>query len=94
VSDLIEGIYRLMMSGYDLPVNIGNPTELTMLQFAGQIIRATRSHSKIVFKPLPQDDPKQRKPDITKAKKILKWQPKVPLAEGMKKTIAYFKGKV
>src|SRR6186713_3104803 len=67
VSDLIEGIYRLMMSGYDLPMNIGNPTELTMLQFAEEIIRATRSRSRIAFKPLPQDDPKQRRPDITKA---------------------------
>src|SRR5271156_5884948 len=67
VSDLVEGIYRLMMSGYALPVNIGNPTEMTMLQFAEEIVRVTRSKSKIVFKPLPQDDPKQRKPDITKA---------------------------
>ena len=94
VSDLIEGIYRLMMSDYDLPVNIGNPTEMTMLQFADAIIGAVKSKSKIVHKPLPQDDPKQRKPDIAKAKKILKWEPKVPLAEGMKKTIAYFKRKV
>jgi len=94
VSDLIEGIYRLMMSNYDLPVNIGNPTELTMLQFAKEIIRATKSKSKIVHKPLPQDDPKQRKPDISKAKKILKWEPKVPLAKGLTDTIAYFKTKV
>ena len=94
VADLIEGIYRLMMSEYDLPVNIGNPAEMTMLQFAETIIKATRSRSKIVYQPLPQDDPKQRKPDITKAKKILKWEPKVPLAEGMKATIAYFKTKV
>jgi nucleoside-diphosphate-sugar epimerase len=83
-----------MMSDYDLPVNIGNPAEMTMLQFADAIIRATQSQSKIVHKPLPQDDPKQRKPDINKAKKILKWEPKVPLAEGMKKTIVYFKRKV
>jgi dTDP-glucose 4,6-dehydratase len=94
VSDLIEGIYRLMMSDYDMPVNIGNPVEMTMLQFADAIIKATNSKSKIVHKPLPQDDPKQRKPDISKAKKILKWEPKVKLAEGMKKTIAYFKTKV
>ena len=94
VSDLIEGIYRLMMSGYDLPVNIGNPTELTMLQFAGQIIRATGSRSKIVFKPLPQDDPKRRRPDITRAKKILDWEPKVPLANGLTQTIKYFKTKI
>ena len=94
VSDLVEGIYRLMMSRYDLPVNIGNPTELTMVQFAEQIIRATRSKSKIAFKPLPQDDPKQRKPDITKARKILGWTPQVPLNEGLKDTIAYFRAKV
>ncbi len=94
VSDLIEGIYRLMMSDYDMPVNIGNPTELTMLQFAEVIIKATKSRSKIVHKPLPQDDPKQRKPDITKAKTILKWEPKVLLAKGMKTTIAYFRQKV
>jgi dTDP-glucose 4,6-dehydratase len=94
VSDLIEGIYRLMMSNYDLPVNIGNPAELTMLQFAEEIIRATNSKSKIVFKPLPQDDPKQRKPDITKAKKFLKWEPKVKLADGLTDTIAYFRKKV
>jgi dTDP-glucose 4,6-dehydratase len=94
VSDLIEGIYRLMMSDYNLPVNIGNPAELTMCQFAEEIIRATQSRSKIVFKPLPQDDPKQRKPDITKAKKLLKWEPKVKLADGLTDTIAYFKTKV
>jgi len=94
VSDLIEGIYRLMMSSYNLPVNIGNPAELTMLKFAEEIIRATNSKSKIVFKPLPQDDPKQRKPDITKAKKLLKWEPKVKLADGLTDTIAYFRKKV
>ncbi len=94
VSDLIEGIYRLMMSRYDLPVNIGNPAELTMRQFADQIIRATRSQSRIVFKPLPQDDPKQRKPDIAKAKKILRWSPRVSLSEGLTDTIAYFRTKV
>jgi len=94
VSDLIEGIYRLMMSAYDLPVNIGNPTEMTMVQFAEQIIQATGSKSKLVYKPLPQDDPKQRKPDITKAKAILKWEPKVKLAEGLTDTIAYFRTKV
>ena len=94
VSDLIEGIYRLMMSVYDLPVNIGNPSELTMVEFAEQIIRATQSKSKLVFKPLPQDDPKQRKPDITKARKYLQWEPKVALAEGLTDTIAYFRTKV
>jgi len=96
-SDLIEGIYRLMMcddKGANLPVNIGNPTELTMVEFAREIIRATAAKSKIVFKPLPQDDPKQRKPDITRARKLLKWEPKVPLAEGLAQTIAFFRGKV
>ena len=94
VSDLVEGIYRLMMSDYPLPVNIGNPAELTMRQFAEEIIRATKSKSKIVFKRLPQDDPKQRKPDITKAEKILGWSPRVPLPQGLTDTIAYFRGKI
>jgi dTDP-glucose 4,6-dehydratase len=94
VSDLIEGIYRLMLSNYDLPVNIGNPAELTVLDFAKEIIRATHSRSKIAFKPLPQDDPKQRQPDITKARKLLRWEPKVDLAEGLVKTIEYFRQKV
>jgi dTDP-glucose 4,6-dehydratase len=94
VSDLIEGIYRLMMSGYALPVNIGNPMEMTMLQFADEIIKATRSRSKIAFKSLPQDDPKQRRPDIAKARKLLKWEPKVKLSEGLVKTIDYFRTKI
>jgi dTDP-glucose 4,6-dehydratase len=94
VSDLIEGIYRLMLSNYDLPVNIGNPSEMTVLEFAKRIISATRSRSRIAFKPLPQDDPKQRQPDISKAKKLLKWEPKVSLEEGLVKTIEYFRQKV
>jgi dTDP-glucose 4,6-dehydratase len=94
VSDLIEGIFRLMMSNHGLPMNIGNPTELTMLQFAEQIIRATGSRSKVTFKPLPQDDPKQRRPDITKARTLLKWNPEVPLARGLRETIKYFRKKV
>jgi nucleoside-diphosphate-sugar epimerase len=94
VSDLIEGIYRLMMSGYDRPMNIGNPSEMTVLDFARQIISATKSRSKVAFKPLPQDDPRQRRPDITRARKYLKWEPKVPLAAGLKQTIAYFRTKV
>jgi dTDP-glucose 4,6-dehydratase len=93
-SDLIEGIYRLMMSDTSDPVNIGNPHELTMLQFAEEIIRATGSKSKLVHKPLPEDDPKQRRPDITRARKLLKWEPQVPLAEGLKSTIAYFRTKL
>jgi len=94
VSDLIEGIYRLMMSPHKEPVNIGNPREMTMLEFAKEIIEATGSRSKVVFKPLPQDDPKQRKPDITRARSWLKWEPEVPLAKGLQKTIAYFRTKV
>jgi dTDP-glucose 4,6-dehydratase len=90
-SDLIEGIYRLMMSSESGPVNIGNPHEMTMIQFAEQIVRATKSKSKLVFKPLPQDDPRQRQPDITRARTLLKWEPCVPLAEGLSKTIAYFR---
>ena len=94
VSDLVEGIYRLMMSRYHLPMNIGNSAELTVLEFAREIIRATKSRSKIVFKPLPQDDPKQRRPDITRAKKILHWSPQVQLDKGLTRTIAYFKRKL
>jgi dTDP-glucose 4,6-dehydratase len=94
VSDLIEGIYRLMLSdGPDahLPTNIGNPHELTMLQFAEEIIRATGSKSKLVHQPLPQDDPKQRQPDITRARATLGWEPQVPLTTGLTGTIAYFR---
>jgi len=93
-SDLIEGIYRLMMSGTNLPVNIGNPQEMTMLEFARAIIQATRSRSRVVHRPLPQDDPKQRRPDITRAKTLLKWEPRVPLNEGLVRTIEYFRTKV
>ncbi len=94
VSDLVEGIYRLMLSKDSLPVNIGNPTEMTMLEFAEAIIRATGSRSKITFRPLPQDDPKQRRPDITRARRLLHWEPRVPLAAGLKKTITYFRHKL
>ena len=93
-SDLIEGIYRLMMSEESNPVNIGNPHEMTMLEFAEETIRAIGSKSRIVFRPLPQDDPKQRRPDITRAKSILRWTPKVPFSEGLKQTIGYFRSKV
>jgi len=92
-SDLIEGIYRLMKSETNDPVNIGNTTEMTVLEFAREIIRATGSSSKIIFKPLPEDDPRQRKPDISRAKKLLDWTPRVPLSEGLVKTIEYFRGK-
>jgi dTDP-glucose 4,6-dehydratase len=94
VSDLIEGIYRLMLSDYGLPMNIGNPAEVTVLDFAKQIVVATDSRSKIAFKPLPQDDPKQRRPDITRARKHLGWEPKVDLAQGLVKTIEYFRQKI
>ena len=94
VSDLIEGIYRLMMGSYHLPVNIGNPAEMTVLEFAKEIIRITGSRSRIAFKPLPQDDPKQRQPDITKARKMLGWEPQVPLSKGLVKTIDYFRNRV
>jgi dTDP-glucose 4,6-dehydratase len=93
-SDLIEGIYRLMMCPHSEPVNIGNPHEMTMLQFAEAILQATGSRSRITFKPLPQDDPKQRRPDITRARRWLKWEPRVPLAKGLKSTIAYFRKRV
>ena len=91
VDDLVEGIYRLLLSDYHLPVNIGNPSEITLLQFAEEILKLTGSGSKIVYEPLPQDDPKQRQPDITKAKEILGWEPKVERSEGLKRTLAYFK---
>ena len=94
VSDLIEGIYRLMLSREKRPVNIGNPQELTMLEFARAIIRATGSRSRVVFRPLPLDDPKQRRPDIARAAKLLKWAPAVDLPAGLEKTIAYFRQKV
>ncbi|MDA0931650.1 MAG: SDR family NAD-dependent epimerase/dehydratase, partial [Bacteroidetes bacterium] len=92
VSDLIEGIYRLLLSDYDEPVNIGNPAEITILQFAEEILSLTQSNSKIVFKPLPADDPKQRQPNIELAKRILGWEPTVERAEGLKTTLAYFRG--
>jgi nucleoside-diphosphate-sugar epimerase len=82
------------MGTHSEPVNIGNPHELTMIQFAQEIIKATKSRSKIVHRPLPQDDPKQRKPDITRARSWLKWEPQVPLAAGLKQTIAYFRKRV
>ena len=93
-SDLIGGIYRLMMCETSLPVNIGNPHEMSVLEFAREIIRVTGSRSKVVFRPLPQDDPKQRRPDITRAKELFAWQPQVPLRKGLKETVAYFRHKV
>jgi dTDP-glucose 4,6-dehydratase len=91
VDDLVEGIYRLLMSDYVSPVNIGNPVEISLLEFAEEILKLTGAKTKIVFKPLPVDDPKQRKPDITKAKELLGWEPKVDRAEGLRITYEYFK---
>jgi dTDP-glucose 4,6-dehydratase len=91
VDDLVEGIHRLLMSDYHLPVNIGNPDEISLKEFAEEIIKLTGTAQKIIYKPLPVDDPKQRKPDITKAQKILGWQPKVKRSEGVKVTYEYFK---
>lgn len=91
VDDLVEGIYRLLLSDYSGPVNIGNPSEITLLQFAEEILALTGSSSKIVYRPLPQDDPKQRQPDITKARNILGWEPRIDRHEGLKRTLEYFK---
>ncbi|ATL49800.1 NAD-dependent dehydratase [Chitinophaga caeni] len=91
VDDLVEGIYRLLLSDYHLPVNIGNPSEISLLEFAEEIISLTGTQQKIIFQPLPKDDPKQRKPDITKAKELLGWEPKVSRQEGLKITYQYFK---
>lgn len=90
ISDLIDGLYRLLMSKENDPVNIGNPNEMSLLKLAGTIIRLTDSKSKIVYRPLPIDDPKVRRPNIAKAKKILSWGPQVRLEEGLSKTINYF----
>lgn len=91
VDDLIEGIYRLLHSDYAYPVNIGNPSEITIKEFAEEIIELTGSAQKITYKPLPQDDPKQRRPDISLAKKLLDWEPRVSRKEGLKITYEYFK---
>nr|WP_298923401.1 UDP-glucuronic acid decarboxylase family protein [uncultured Allomuricauda sp.] len=91
IDDQVEGIYRLLMSNYHLPVNIGNPDETTILEFAEEIIKLTGTDQKIIFKPLPQDDPLQRQPDITRAKEILDWEPKVHRSEGLKMVYEYFK---
>jgi dTDP-glucose 4,6-dehydratase len=91
VDDLVEGIYRLLLSNYAQPLNIGNPDEITIKEFAEEILKLTGANQKIIFEPLPQDDPKQRRPDITKAKEILGWEPKVSRAEGLKITFEYFK---
>jgi len=94
VDDLVEGIYRLLLSDYAGPVNIGNPDEITMNQFAEEIIKLTGANQKIIYKPLPTDDPKQRKPDISRAREILGWEPRYSRAEGLKPTLEYFKNRV
>jgi dTDP-glucose 4,6-dehydratase len=91
VDDLVEGIYRLLLSDYHLPVNIGNPDEISLKEFAEEILQLTGSDVKISYQPLPVDDPKQRRPDITKAKQLLDWQPKVSRKEGLKTTYEYFR---
>jgi dTDP-glucose 4,6-dehydratase len=91
VDDLVEGIYRLLFSDYVLPMNIGNPDEITIKEFGEEIIKLTGTDQKLVSKPLPVNDPKQRRPDITKARQILGWEPKVSRSEGLKITYDYFK---
>jgi dTDP-glucose 4,6-dehydratase len=94
ITDLVDGVIKLMLSKEHGPINIGNPHEMTIKEIAGTIIRMTGSKSKVIYKPLPTDDPKQRKPDITLARTVLKWEPKVALDEGLVKTLEYFKTKL
>jgi dTDP-glucose 4,6-dehydratase len=94
VSDLVDGIHRLLFSDYHLPVNLGNPGEVTIKEFADEILRLTGSRSEVVYRPLPPDDPQQRRPDISLAKRLLGWEPKVDREEGLKRTLDYFRNKV
>ena len=94
VRDLVDGLYRLMLSDERYPVNLGNPQELTILEFAERIRRLTGTVAPLEFQPLPEDDPKMRRPDITKAKQVLGWEPKVSLEEGLKETVAYFQERI
>ena len=94
ISDMVEGLYKLLMSDEHDPVNIGNPSEITVLQLAREIIELTSTRGKIVFKSLPQDDPKVRRPDISKAQRILGWEPRIDRQEGLKKTVKYFVQKI
>ncbi|HEX8529574.1 MAG TPA: UDP-glucuronic acid decarboxylase family protein [Cytophagales bacterium] len=94
VDDLVDGIYRLLLSDYAYPVNVGNPSEITIKQFGEEIIKLTGTKQKMVYKPLPQDDPKQRRPDITKAREILGWEPKVSREEGLRITYEFFKNQL
>jgi dTDP-glucose 4,6-dehydratase len=90
VDDLVEGIYRLLLSDYAMPVNVGNPDEISLKDFAEEVLKLTGNQVKISYQSLPKDDPKQRKPDITKARALLGWEPAVSRSEGLKKTYAYF----
>ena len=94
VSDLVEGVFRLLNTDYHEPVNIGNPAEITILEFAEEVKKLAGAKSEIVFRPLPQDDPKVRQPDITRARKLLGWEPKVNRAEGLKRTMEFFRNKL
>lgn len=94
VDDLVEGIYRLLFSDYALPVNVGNPSEITIKEFAEEICKLTGVELKVEYQPLPKDDPQKRQPDITKAREILGWEPQVNRAEGLKRTLEYFKEKI
>jgi len=94
VADLVNGIEKLLFTDFHEPVNLGNPDEVTILQFAQEILELSGSKSKIEFKPLPQDDPKVRKPDITRARQLLGWEPRVSRRDGLKRTLEYFQGKV
>jgi dTDP-glucose 4,6-dehydratase len=94
VDDLVEGITRLLFTDFHEPVNIGNPSEITILDFAKEILALSGSKSKIEYRALPQDDPKLRQPDITRARRLLNWEPKVDRREGLRRTLAYFQKKV
>src|SRR5262249_53639415 len=94
VSDLVEGIKRLLFADFHEPVNLGNPEEVTILEFAQEILELSGSKSQVEFRPLPQDDPRVRKPDITRARKLLDWEPRVKRREGLARTLEYFQGKV
>lgn len=94
VLDLVEGIYRLLQADFHDPVNLGNPNEVSILDFSKEILELSKSKSEIRFEPLPQDDPKVRRPDISRARSILDWEPKVPRSEGMKKTLEYFRSRI
>src|SRR5262249_40318550 len=94
VEDLVEGIVKLLFTDFHEPVNLGNPDEVTILDFAKEILELSGSKSHIVFKPLPQDDPKVRKPDITRARTLLGWEPRIDRREGLRRTLSYFQNKV